>query len=697
MITQSREEVCRKIVKDKQLLALTFAQVMAIDTYLKEEWGIKLPSDPKKFEKELIKAAGGKLRKDYNTLNNKQAEYLISGEPVPPALEQKFYDLIADEKIAGLIHSKKRTFILDAAALIISLIKNLHVSGPILDIGCSIGYHCGVVGKFAGLEIVGIDSSKITISEANRRNKTTAGTTFKATTIENEEFEEKFDLVYAIDSIEINKANLHLISRTLKPNGIALLIDDLQAFTSAEFKKALTIENLGFGFADVTGGWIGEETGFEGKTVLVLIKGGTQPLPSDLQQQAESYWDNHFKDYANDKTNREDRKSQAYCRAKLANLPALAASPKLSTLNLKKEITESFLKCGIDSSMDTYAVELHLKSLMGNKRYTEYLKVTEAVHEGEIPIKYTYNCANTLKEANTLITHQGEVFVDVSTHIYTALKPLLKESIIVGDLGCYTGVFINWLASKHPECNFLGFDSEPKIVGFAKEQNPLPNTKIHQWDYTAPSRYRFPYCDILVSSFGLDFNTRETRLYSLDADDLRNCPGYKYNTNEAYYFFHCWREAIKPGGKLIVVLRIGYFDRLIGILDAAVDAGWNFDSTNSKRISSGSQGFPMLIFNAENPVQLSQKTMIEWWLREYETPQSFEPHCVGCTALTRYQSLPNKIVIKENAETFPDGHTMTNIIGRSDDIAYSYSRATTGLVELKTVPIAKIETLSFNY
>ena len=682
MTEQSREDVCRKIVQDKLLLALPFAQVIAIDTYLKDEWGIKLPPDPEKFEKELLKAAGGKLRKDYNTLNDKQANYLESGEAIPPALEQKFYDLIADEKIAGLIHSKKRTFILDAAALIISLIKNLNVSGPILDIGCSIGYHCGVVGKFAGLEIIGMDSSKKTITEAKRRNKNTAGTTFKATTIENEEFAEKFDLVYAIDSIEINKANLHLISRTLKPNGIALLINDLELFTSPEFKKALAIENLGFGFADVTGGWIGEETGFETKTALVLIKDGTHPLPSDLQQQAESGWDNHFKDYANDKTTRTDQKTQAYCRAKLAKLPALTASPKLSTLNLKKEIAESFLKCGINSSMDTYA---------------EYLKVTEAVHEGEIPIKYTYNCANTLKEANTLITHQGEVFVDVSTHIYTALKPLLKERIIVGDLGCYTGVFINWLASKHPECNFLGFDSEPKIVGFAKEQNPLPNTKIHQWDYTAPSRYRFPYCDILVSSFGLDFNTGVTRVYSLDADDLRNCPGYKYNTNEAYYFFHCWREAIKPGGKLIVVLRIGYFDRLIGILDAAVDAGWNFDSANSKRISSGSQGFPMLIFNAEKPVQLSQKAMIEWWLREYETPQSFEPHCIGCTALTRYQSLPNKIVIKENAETFPDGHTMTNIIGRSDDIAYSYSRATTGLIELKTVPITKINSLSFNY
>jgi SAM-dependent methyltransferase len=320
MITQSREDVCRKIVRNKLLLALPLGQVLEIDTYLKEEWGIKLPSDPEKFEKELLKAAGGKLRKDYNTLNDKQADYLISGEPIPPSLEQKFYDLIADEKIAGLIHSKKRTFILDAAALIISLIKNLHVSGPILDIGCSIGYHCGVVGKFAGLEIIGIDSSKKTISEAKRKNKNIAGTMFKATTIENEEFSEKFDLVYAIDSIEIDKANLRLISRTLKPNGIALLINDLEVFTSPEFKKALAMEDLGFGFADVTGGWIGEETGFEAKTVLVLIKGGTHPLPIDLKQQAESYWNNHFKDYANDKTNREDQKTQAYCRAKLANL-----------------------------------------------------------------------------------------------------------------------------------------------------------------------------------------------------------------------------------------------------------------------------------------------------------------------------------------------------------------------------------------
>lgn len=339
MIIQSREEVCRKIVQDKFLLALPLEQMIAVDTYLKEEWGIKLPSDPDKFEKELLKAAGGKLRKDYNTLNDKQADYLNSGEPVPPELEQKFYDLIADEKIAGLIHSKKRTFIIDAAALIISLIKNLNISGPVLDIGCSIGYHCGVVAKFAGLEIIGIDSSKKTISEAKRRNKNTAGIIFKATTIENEEFAEKFDLVCAIDSIEIDKANLTLISKTLQPNGIALLINDLEVFTSSEFKKALAIEDLGFGFADVTGGWIGEETGFEAKAVLVLIKGGSHPLPIDFKHQAESGWDNHFKDYANDKTNNKDQKTQAYCRAKLANLqdlqladPTNGPTPPISNL-----------------------------------------------------------------------------------------------------------------------------------------------------------------------------------------------------------------------------------------------------------------------------------------------------------------------------------------------------------------------------
>lgn len=55
----------------------------------------------------------------------------------------------------------------------------------------------------------------------------------------------------------------------------------------------------------------------------MLIKGGTHSLPIDLKQQAESGWDNHFKDYANDKTTREDQKTQAYCRAKLANLQEL--------------------------------------------------------------------------------------------------------------------------------------------------------------------------------------------------------------------------------------------------------------------------------------------------------------------------------------------------------------------------------------
>lgn len=323
MTEQSREDVCKKVMQNKLLLALPLDQVMEIDTYLKKDWGIRLPSDPEKFEKELLKAAGSKLRKEYNSLYGKQENYLLSGEPIPSALEQKFYDLIADEKIAGLIHSKKRTFILDAAALIVWLIKNLNISGPILDIGCSIGYHCGVVGKFTGFEITGIDSSKKSISEAIRRNKNIAGTIFKATTIENEEFVEKFDFTYAIDSIEINKANLHLIFKSLKPNGIALLIDDLDVFTSSEFKKTLASENLGFGFADVTGGWIGEETGFEAKTVLVLIKGGNHSLPIDLKQQAESGWDNHFKDYANDKTTREDQKTQAYCRAKLANLQEL--------------------------------------------------------------------------------------------------------------------------------------------------------------------------------------------------------------------------------------------------------------------------------------------------------------------------------------------------------------------------------------
>lgn len=95
-------------------------------------------------------------------------------------------------------------------------------------------------------------------------------------------------------------------------------------------------------------------------------------------------------------------------------------------INLKKELILFFAECGVECNKTRNAVEKQLKKLMGLHRYEEYLNITDQVKAETLPIKHTYDCMTTLKEANTLITHQAKVFVNVSAHLYTFINPCLN-------------------------------------------------------------------------------------------------------------------------------------------------------------------------------------------------------------------------------------------------------------------------------
>jgi hypothetical protein len=107
-----------------------------------------------------------------------------------------------------------------------------------------------------------------------------------------------------------------LLAGALKPNGVMMIVDDFDQFAGNEFQRGVSAAGLGFGFADVLGGWLGEGRGFEAKAVLILIKGTEQSVPHDLRRQTEEGWDNYFKDYANDPRTAQDEKTQAFCRGK---------------------------------------------------------------------------------------------------------------------------------------------------------------------------------------------------------------------------------------------------------------------------------------------------------------------------------------------------------------------------------------------
>ena len=137
----TREERCRHAVADKRRLGLGLEDVRRIDAFFQRECGIVPPLPPSTWKQKLRRLAGPQFAATYRSVHDEYAGFLEAGAEIPLPLQTEFYDVLADKRIAGHIHSQKRTEILDAGCFLLFLIRLLEITGPILDVGCHTGHH----------------------------------------------------------------------------------------------------------------------------------------------------------------------------------------------------------------------------------------------------------------------------------------------------------------------------------------------------------------------------------------------------------------------------------------------------------------------------------------------------------------------------------------------------------------------------
>ena len=147
MNPHERANACQMLAADKCRLGLPLDDVRRIAALLADKWGIAMPLPMEQWVDRLSELAGVDLAAEYWELHEEQALRYESDAPVPVQLETAFYDVLADDRISGHVHSQKRTEILDAGCLLVHLVRELGISGPILDIGCHIGYHADILAQ----------------------------------------------------------------------------------------------------------------------------------------------------------------------------------------------------------------------------------------------------------------------------------------------------------------------------------------------------------------------------------------------------------------------------------------------------------------------------------------------------------------------------------------------------------------------
>lgn len=313
--TLDREHVLAELQTHKELVALSVEHVKSIDRQLDQQWNVVFPGNASSWEDLLDPAADRAAVDRYWRAHDEVAESVSCGDrSAERRAMADLYEELAHPAVLGAVTSQRRHFILDSIAVACGLAKQLGLD-RIVDVGCHAGVTTNIIAAELGTSVTGVDPSGRAIEYAKARAQSNvefvvASVPFEPT--------DRFEFVISIDSVPDDNPSVPAffkgLSDLLVPNGVALVVSRYWSSHVKEARRHLKSAGLGFGYADVVGGFGSIPLEFEVEGMLVLLKGGTRLVPADVCALMESDW-HHFREYANTPSTPAREKTQAFERA----------------------------------------------------------------------------------------------------------------------------------------------------------------------------------------------------------------------------------------------------------------------------------------------------------------------------------------------------------------------------------------------
>lgn len=353
---------------------------------------------------------------------------------------------------------------------------------------------------------------------------------------------------------------------------------------------------------------------------------------------------------------------------------------------VNSDLAAYLTRLGVDCTSNQDEVIRKLELLLGEPRFGRLLDLLYGDHE-QSDTQELYGLFATASESNLFISLQSKVMLETSTAIYQRLLPHLAAGSRIADLGCFTGGLIGWMAARHPECQFVGFDCNPKAIQFAAELSSAENLVFGCWDYARELPPDVPPFNLLYSIFGLEFHAvrDQDRRYSLDLAQVLDCPMYRGTLAIAHPCFLSWRRVAHADCRLFVVLRINCIEQLQAVIDAAEASGWQVSLAESSKVASDDESFALLTFVAGDTDPADLKSVLDWWCRQQEEGRSAR-FLDGDHALQACRLLPDPKPITVRDFHYPDGHTMRLELGLAGEQYYLLHRSTAGFTQLQMLP-----------
>ena len=321
---------------------------------------------------------------------------------------------------------------------------------------------------------------------------------------------------------------------------------------------------------------------------------------------------------------------------------------------------------------------LHRKLVraMGAERRELQMDISDESAMGLRPREDLYETVRSVEEANLLMSFQAKPMLDA----YTALAGrILDSELTVGriiEVGCWTGSFCRWL-SRRCQADIVGIDRASVTGASGRSEDPT-NLQLVQGDYASAAGTISP-AEMLIGAFPLDTEMFDDR-WPLGLKELSESPVLRRYEGEFSAAFKSWYELCLTDAAVHLVLRLPNADSVAGTVAAAANAGFKVLLSDSEKVTSGPERFPLLTFRKADGDGPSAEEVASW----YEgSPPPLRPGSVvrDWNARRAFADLECESVDSGRIE-YDDGHVMEYDVGTLDGASYLFREVTTGFCQL---------------
>lgn len=310
---EDREKILNSMVVNKGQISILKSEAEKIDKILMERWKIDFMKTSEGFEALLEGIENPEIRKLGISSYKEALRSLKAG-----GSEIAIYEAMCEPTLCGIFASKRRHLLIDSLALTLSIARKLDITGPILDVGCHVGIFPDILKEMLSNKIIGLEPISKAVETARIRVPESDQICFVKGEIPWIS-DRRFELITAIDSMPSSNGErglyLRNLSSLLENGGIAIVVS--QHWVEADIqilRRQLNSCGLGYGLADIIGGYGGMPTKFECEGCLVFVKGGKRNFPRGVRVLMESHW-SAFQSYANAASTVMREKTQAFHRS----------------------------------------------------------------------------------------------------------------------------------------------------------------------------------------------------------------------------------------------------------------------------------------------------------------------------------------------------------------------------------------------